>query len=432
MVYIKASVVRIKFLGGAGEVGRAAVLVKTAAGSVLFDYGVNFDQQGRPVFPEHVRPKDLLAVVLSHAHLDHSGGLPSLYVSVRPPIYATPLTMELSDVMYTDMIKLSGYYLPYTQDEVRAAMESAVPLTYGEPVELAKDVVLTVYNAGHVPGSAVSILEAEGRVVVFTGDFNLRDTALLRGADLGNIPRRADAVVMEATYASADHPAREALEAEFVAAVREVLEGGGTVLVPAFALGRAQELMLTLVKYDVGPVYVDGLARQVNTVVGKYPHLLRDYDLYKKAVEVAVEIPSAYVRKKAATQEPSVIISPAGMLKGGASLYYFKRLAGDPRNAVILPSFQAPDTPGFEVLSRGEALVDGTAVRVRARVEWFDFSAHSGRRELVEFVKHFDADSRVLFFHTEPDAAASLAAKLAGGGWDNVYIPLTAGEEVEL
>lgn len=422
---------RIKFLGGAGEVGRAAVLVKTSAGSVLFDYGVNFDSEGRPIFPEHVRPKDLLGVVLSHAHLDHSGALPSLYVSIKPPIYATPLTMELSDVMYTDMIKLSGYYLPYTHEEVKAAMESAVPLTYGEPLELAKDVTLTVYNAGHVPGSAISVLEADGRVVVFTGDFNLRDTALLRGADIYNLPRRADVVVMEATYAAADHPPRERLEAEFVSAVKEVLEGGGTVLVPSFALGRAQELMLTLAKYDVGPIYVDGLARQVNTIVGRYPHLLNDYDLYKKALEIAVEIPNAYVRK-AALQEPSVIISPAGMLKGGASLYYFKRLAGDPRNAIILPSFQAPDTPGFQILSSGEAFVDRTVVKVNARIEWFDFSAHSGRRELVEFMKYFSADTRIVLFHTEPNAAMSLAGRLAEVGIDNVYVPLTVGEELEL
>ncbi|MEL9991945.1 MAG: MBL fold metallo-hydrolase [Thermoproteus sp.] len=423
---------RIKFLGGAGEVGRAAVLVKTAAGSVLFDYGVNFDAQGRPVFPEHVRPKDLVAVVLSHAHLDHSGALPSLYVSVKTPIYATPLTMELSDVMYTDMIKLSGYYLPYTHDEVRAAMESAIPLTYGEPVELAPDITLTVYNAGHVPGSAISVLEAEGRTVVFTGDFNLRDTALLRGADLYNLPKKADVVVMEATYAAADHPPREELERSFVETVKEVVEGGGTVLVPSFALGRAQEVLLTLVKHDIGPIYVDGLARQVNSIVGKYPHLLNDFDLYRKALEAAVEIPNAYVRKKAVGQEPSVIISPAGMLKGGASLYYFKRLAGDEKNAIILPSFQAPDTPGFEVLSRGEALVEGTLVRVRARVEWFDFSAHSGRSELAEFVESFSDDTRVVLFHTEPSSAMYFVKWMQTRGRDNIYVPLVVGEELEV
>ncbi|MEZ0248218.1 MAG: MBL fold metallo-hydrolase [Thermoproteus sp.] len=423
---------RIKFLGGAGEVGRAAVLVKAATGSVLFDYGVNFDAQGRPVFPEHVRPKDLVAVVLSHAHLDHSGALPSLYVSVKTPIYATPLTMELSDVMYTDMIKLSGYYLPYTHDEVRAAMESAIPLTYGEPIELAPDITLTVYNAGHVPGSAISVLEAEGRTIVFTGDFNLRDTALLRGADLYNLPKKADVVVMEATYAAADHPPREELERSFVETVKEVVEGGGTALVPSFALGRAQEVLLTLAKHDVGPIYVDGLARQVNGIVGKYPHLLNDFDLYRKALEVAVEIPNAYVRKKAVGQEPSVIISPAGMLKGGASLYYFKRLASDERNAIILPSFQAPDTPGFEVLSRGEALVDGALVRVKARVEWFDFSAHSGRSELAEFVENFSEDTRVVLFHTEPSSAMYFVKWMQARGRDNIYVPLVVGEELEV
>lgn len=422
----------IKFLGGAGEVGRAAVLVKTSSGSILFDYGVNFDSQGRPVFPGHVRPKDLIAVVLSHAHLDHSGALPSLYVSVKPPVYATPLTMELSDVMYTDMIKLSGYYLPYTHEEVKATMDSAIPLTYGEPVELAPDIILTVYNAGHVPGSAISVLEAEGRTVVFTGDFNLRDTALLKGSDIYNLPKDPDFVIMEATYAMADHPPRETLESEFISAVKEVLEGGGTVLIPSFALGRAQEILLTLAKYDIGPIYVDGLARQVNVIVGKYPHLLNDYNLYRKAMEYAVEIPNAYVRKKAVGAEPSVIVSPAGMLKGGASLYYFKRLAADPKNAVILPSFQAPNTPGFDILSKGEALVDGTTIKVRARVEWFDFSAHSGRRELIEFAQRFSVNTRIILFHAEPQASLQLASEMALKGFDNIYVPLTPGEELVL
>lgn len=423
---------RIKFLGGAGEVGRLAVFIKTAANGVLLDYGVSFDAEDKPVFPLHVRPKDLTATFLSHAHLDHSGGLPSLYVSTRTPLYSTPLTMELSDLMYTDAIKLSGYYLPYTQEEVRETMASAVPLTYGEPVEIGRDAVLTAYNAGHIPGSAIGVLEIEGRVVVFTGDFNTVDTNLLRGADLYNLPKAPDVVIMEATYASADHPPREKLEKEFVQAVKEVLDQGGTVLIPSFALGRAQEIMLTLVKHGVNaPIYIDGLARQINQIVGRYPYLLRDPALYRKALEAAIEVPNTYVRK-GAIEEASVIITPAGMLKGGAALYYFKRLAQNRKNGIFLPSFQAPNTPGFEILSKGHAVVDGTLVKVEARLEWFDFSAHAGRREIVHFIKRFSADTRIILVHTEPKAAAPLVRRLAGEGFDNIYVPTEPGEEAVL
>ncbi|MEZ0319212.1 MAG: MBL fold metallo-hydrolase [Pyrobaculum sp.] len=423
---------KITFLGGAGEVGRLAVLVKTPSNGVLLDYGVSFDAQDRPVFPLHVRPKDLTAMFLSHAHLDHSGGVPSLYVSTRTPLYSTPLTMELSDLMYTDAIKLSGYYLPYTQEEVREVMSSAYPLTYGEPVEVGPDATLTVYNAGHIPGSAIGVFEIEGYTIVFTGDFNLVDTNLLRGADLYNIPKDPDVVIMEATYASADHPPREKLEKDFVQAVREVVEGGGSVLIPSFALGRAQEILLTLVRHGVDyPIYIDGLARQINQIVGRYPHLLRDPGLYKKALEAAVEVPNTYVRK-GVLEEPSIIITPAGMLKGGAALFYFKRLASNKKNGIFLPSFQAPNTPGFEILSRGYAVVDGATIKVEARLEWFDFSAHAGRRELEAFIKHFSSETRIILVHTDPMVSAPLVRRARSWGYDNIYVPTTPGEEVQL
>jgi len=422
----------LRLLGGAGEVGRLAVLIKTAYNGILLDYGVNFDAEGRPVFPLHVRPRDLTAVFLSHAHLDHSGGVPMLYVTTKTPLYATPLTMELSDLMYADAIKLSGYYLPYTQEEVREVMSNAFPLTYGEPVEIGRDAVLTAYNAGHVPGSAIGVIEVEGVTVVFTGDFNLSDTNLLRGADLYNIPRNPDIVIMEATYASSTHPPRDKMEAEFVNAVREVVESGGTVLIPSFALGRAQEILLTLVKnkLDSYPIYIDGLARQINQIIGRYLHLVRDPALYKKALEVAIEVPNAYVRK-GVTEEPSIIIAPAGMLKGGAALFYFKRLAANRKNGIFLPSFQAPNTPGFEILSKGYAVIEGTPIKVEARVEWFDFSAHAGRDELRAFIKYFHEDTNILLVHTDPAASSPFVKQLIEEG-RRVYLPTTVGEELYL
>ncbi len=423
---------RIKFFGGAGEVGRAAILVKTPNNGVLLDYGVNFDESGKPVFPLHVRPRDLTAIFLSHAHLDHSGGLPALYVSTKTPIYSTPLTMELSDLMYTDAIKISGYYLPYTQEEVRETMSSAYPLTYGEPIEIGKDAEMTVYNAGHIPGSAICVLEVEGSTVVYTGDLNIRDTNLLRGADLYNLPKDADLVLMEATYAATTHPPREVLDREFVNAVVEVVEGGGVVLIPTFALGRAQEVLVTLVKHNVNfPIYIDGLARQINQIIARYPHLLRDPALYRKALDMAIEVPNTYVRR-GAIEESSIIITPAGMLKGGAALYYFKKLASNKKNGILLPSFQAPNTPGFEILSKGYAVVDGTVVKVEARLEWFDFSAHAGGDELEKFVKRFSPETKIVLIHTEPQSTAPLVERLFDQGYRNVYLPTQPGEELHL
>ncbi|WP_084019907.1 MBL fold metallo-hydrolase [Vulcanisaeta thermophila] len=423
----------IKFLGGGGEVGRMAIFIKDASmdKGVLLDYGVNFDENDRPVLPGHVRPRDLIAVFLSHAHLDHCGALPSLYVSAPPPLYATPLTLELADIMFRDAIKLSGYYLPYEDEEIKAVLEHAVPVTYGEDVEVNGDVRAEVLNAGHVPGSMLTLLEVNGARVLFTGDFNLAPTNLLRGADLYHVPRDVDVVIMEGTYVNFTHPPREEVEGEFISAVKETLEGGGSVLIPVFTIGRAQEILVTLYKYGIDyPVIVDGLARVANQVVAKYPHYLADPSMYMKALEGSLEVMTDQQRRSL-LREPSIILSPAGMLKGGAAVYYLKRLGRDRKNAIILPSYQAPDTPGFELLTRGRAFIDKGELFLEAKLYWFDFSAHSGKAELEEFIRYFSPDTRIFIVHTEPIKAMQFMDRLRDKyGVDNVRVPIN--EEVVL
>lgn len=123
--------------------------------------------------------------------------MPSLYVSSPPPVYATPLTLELADIMFKDAIKLSGYYLPYEDEEIKAVLDHAIPVTYGEDVDISKDVRATIINAGHVPGSMLTLLEINGARILFTGDFNLSPSNLLRGADINNVPKDVDVVIME-------------------------------------------------------------------------------------------------------------------------------------------------------------------------------------------------------------------------------------------
>jgi putative mRNA 3-end processing factor len=421
--------VTVEVLGGGGEVGRMAILVRGSRNAVLLDYGVNFDEEGRPIFPLHVRPRDLTAVVLSHAHLDHCGALPGLYVSSSPPLYTTPLTAELAELMFRDAVKLSGYYLPYEEEEVRNALRQAKPVNFNEAVELNGDSLMFL-NAGHVPGSVMTLMSIDGYRILFTGDFNLAPSNLLDGADLYNVPRDIDLVVMEATYAGGTHPPRERLEEDFIKAVKETLEEGGSVLIPSFTIGRTQELLLTLIKHDVTevPIYVDGLARVANRVISKYPQFLRDPNLYAKAMTYSTEIMGNYFRRNA-LRDQAVIITPAGMLKGGAAVYYLKRLGGDRRNAVILPSYQAPDSPGYDLLTKGVVRVDNEEIRVNAKVYWFDFSAHSGLEELVNFIRYFSDNTNILIVHSSPRNALRLSEHLEGR---NIHVTLTTGEAFEL
>lgn len=421
--------VTVEVLGGGGEVGRMAILVRGSRNAVLLDYGVNFDEEGRPIFPLHVRPRDLTAVVLSHAHLDHCGALPGLYVSSSPPLYTTPLTAELAELMFRDAVKLSGYYLPYEEEEVRNALRQAKPVNFNEAVELNGDSLMFL-NAGHVPGSVMTLMSIDGYRILFTGDFNLAPSNLLDGADLYNVPRDIDLVVMEATYAGGTHPPRERLEEDFIKAVKETLEEGGSVLIPSFTIGRTQELLLTLIRHDVTevPIYVDGLARVANRVISKYPQFLRDPNLYAKAMTYSTEIMGNYFRRNA-LRDQAVIITPAGMLKGGAAVYYLKRLGGDRRNAVILPSYQAPDSPGYDLLTKGVVRVDNEEIRVNAKVYWFDFSAHSGLEELVNFIRYFSEGTNILIVHSSPRNALRLSEHLEGR---NIHVTLTTGEAFEL
>lgn len=231
--------------------------------------------------------------------------------------------------------------------------------------------------------------------------------------------------MIEGTYADVDHPDREEVEREFVEAVREVIESGGNVLVPSFSLGRAQEILSLLYeRFSGGTVYYDGMVRAVNSILVSYPEYVNRYELLVRALKEFEEVKSAGQRRKVAKSEGVVVVASAGMLKGGPALYYLKRFYDNPRNAVFLVSYQAPATPGRRLLEQG-ALDD--IGPVRARVEWFDFSSHTGFSGLLKVIKSFQGLEAVVIIHTS-EAAYSLAKALEESY--QVYVP-RVGEVVE-
>ncbi|MEM0111851.1 MAG: MBL fold metallo-hydrolase, partial [Candidatus Parvarchaeota archaeon] len=274
--------VQIKFLGGTREVGRVAILVGTEKTRVLLDYGVMLNHE--PGFPIHVSPKDVDAIILGHGHLDHSGAIPIFYIHGRIPTYTSALTAELSQLLISDFIHLSSYYLPYEYLELKAMMKNIKPLNYGVKQEIG-DMTIQLLNAGHIPGSAHVLIEAEGKRILYTGDFNIVETRLLEGSSMNY--GELDAVIMESTYANEDHTERKQLEKKFVEAVTEVVENGGTVLVPAFSIGRAQEIACVLAAHHFEyPVYLDGMAREASRVMMNYPQFLRDPKLFMDAIHM--------------------------------------------------------------------------------------------------------------------------------------------------
>ena len=385
---------QVRFLGGAREVGRIGIAVKSEKTQVLLDYGVMLDHE--PGFPMHVPPKEVDALILTHSHLDHSGAIPIFYIEGQRPLYTNKLNLELTQLLIQDFIHLSSYYLPFEYLELKTMMRSNKHLDYGVEEELG-DMRFQLLNAGHTPGSAQVLIEAEGKRLLYTSDFNIADSKLLEGASMnyGDL----DAVIMESTYADEDHAERSELEKRFVESVTDVVEKGGIVLVPAFGVGRAQEITCILTAYHFEyPIVLDGMAREASRIMMNYKEFLRDPKLFVDAMHSADWVEGWRDRRKA-LKTPSVIVSPAGMLKGGPAAFYVSKIGKKADNAIFLVSYQIPGTPGKELLDKGICTIDGKVRRVKAHVEHFDFSSHCGASQLKDALRRLGGKPKVFVVH---------------------------------
>ncbi len=385
---------QVGFLGGAREVGRIGITVKSEKSKVVLDYGVMLDHE--PGFPMHVPPKELDAIILTHSHLDHSGAIPMFYINDKKPLYTNRLNLELTQILIQDFIHLSGYYLPFEYLELDAMMHNNRHLDFGVE-EAIGDMKVKLFDAGHTPGSAQVLIEADGKKILYTGDYNMEDSKLLKGAsmDYGDL----DAVVTESTYASEDHTPRPELEKSFVEAATEVVERGGTVLVPAFGVGRAQEIacVLTANHFEY-PVVLDGMAREASRIIMNYKEFLRDPRLFMNAIHSADWVDGWRDRRRA-SKDPGVIISPAGMLKGGPSQFYVSKIGKKAGNAIFLVSYQIPGTPGKQLLDKGITMIDGKVSKVKAQYRHFDFSSHCGASQLKEGLRRLGGKPKVFAVH---------------------------------
>jgi putative mRNA 3-end processing factor len=397
----------LKFLGGTGQVGRSSVAVKSGGTQLLLDYGILMGRE--PGFPMHISPGDVDGIVLTHSHLDHSGAIPIFHIAGGVPVYGTRMSFDLTKLLIADFIRLSGYYLPFEFLELQAMMSHCVHVGYRQPVDVG-GLTLELFDAGHIPGSAQAVVATPSRRLLYTSDFNTRATALLRGADqdYGKI----DVVVMESTYASEDHANRDTVMNALIEKVREVVERGGTVLIPAFSVGRSQEILSVLAAHDFEhPVAVDGMAKDANKIIARYSEYLRDPQLFKVALNKANWV-QGWKDRRLAVRKPWVIVSPAGMLKGGNAIFYMNNVARKEENAIFLISYQVPGSPGRRLLDTGKFILGGKTREVKAEVQKFDFTSHCGRNELLETAKLIDGDAMFFVMHGNEENCHYLAEVL--------------------
>ncbi|WP_435196903.1 MBL fold metallo-hydrolase [Natronomonas sp. EA1] len=429
---------KLEFLGGAREVGRSAILVNDR---LLLDFGMKTATP--PQYPVgRVSPE---ALVVSHGHLDHVGAIPALLSGTnRPEIHWTPVTREFAGMLARDTLKLHGGtpQCPFTETEVHRMSEVSVEHGYRESFEAAGHEV-TFYNAGHIPGSAHVLVDDGDTRLLYTADFhdtNHRGSGApasrtnrlgepIRGQRLvsGTTERpEADVVLCESTYADVEHDERGEVERRFVESVQTTVREGGTVVVPAFAIGRTQEILMVCAAHDID-CYVDGMGKRVTEMLRNYPDFVRDGEALRRAKSNARFVNGRDGQRKRIADQPTVIVTTSGMLTGGPAMTYIPEIRGNPTNKICFSGYQVEGTPGRNLLERGRAEIDGRVMPVAARTEAYDFSAHADGAGLRAFLDHY-ADSRILVNHG--DSCAWFAEELRGEGYDATAPDLGAVVEV--
>ncbi|MBY9010189.1 MAG: MBL fold metallo-hydrolase [Candidatus Lokiarchaeota archaeon] len=423
--------VKISFLGSCREVGRSAILIESKSGAqCILDYGIRFTGENRLPFKADIH--NLKAIALSHCHVDHSGGLPYLFKDSDIPFFTNPLTLRISEILLEDMIKVSNYPYPFGYREIKKTRKNALFLKNGVRQKIDHEFFLTFFSAGHIPGSVSILVEVDKKKILYTGDINNQETNLIFPANPHELPE-IDALITESTYSGREHPLREKLEKRFIEEILNTIDNGGNVLIPAFGVARSQEILLVLEKYNYkNDIYIDGLARKILTEYSQFPESFRNFSHFKSAAKKA-QFVSKEKRKKIGGKSRALIISPSGMLKGGAAIEYIPTFLDDPNSAVFLVGYQVEGTPGrklvdekifeFKEKSRRTNQSRDMLIKAKCKIEYFDFSSHADKFHLNDYIDKvkFRNNSKFIFcIHGDEKSTTSFAHNLSKENYNSV------------
>lgn len=405
-------------LGGFKQVGRSCMLVTTSESKILLDCGIHPGvKETWNAYPRldwvDLDINQLDAVIISHAHLDHTGFLPMLYkYGYKGPTYCSDPTLALMTLLQSDFVKVAdkeGGNILYDLKDVREVIKHTITLPYGLVTDISPDTKLVMNNAGHILGSATIHLHIGEGVhnIVYTGDFKNGKTLLLDSA-VWNYPR-VETLIMESTYGAREDvmPSRIEVEKYFVNTINDVIKKGGKVVIPVPAVGRSQEMMLVLDKYMrekkmvEAPIFIEGMISEATAIHIAYPEYLAKDLRTKILVEDENPFLSDYFtvvdhpknREEALEQGPAIIMATSGMLEGGPVLDYFSKLASSEKNGMVFVSYQIPGTMGRRVLDGSKQV---SILDERGKIKILDvkcgvskvegFSGHSDYNELMRYV----------------------------------------------
>ncbi|MBC8283535.1 MAG: MBL fold metallo-hydrolase [Nitrospinae bacterium] len=407
---------RFHFLGGGNEVGNVGCILEDHTGTkLLMDYGM------APTSPPRY-PREAPMVsdcILTHSHIDHIGMAPWLASNHGTLLHCTALTKMIIEPMWHDCYKVSkieGYPLAWDKRDLDEALANRRPHPFYEENQLGQW-KWKFLPAGHIPGAAMTLIETGDKKILFSGDFDTRDSELVSGAQ----PIDCDILFIEGTYAGRSHPNKDEERERFLERVLEVVERNGTCLIPAFANGRTQDILMLL--HRTNPqlnVHIDGMGKRLAKMYLENEEYLRDKDALISALSWAKKVGSKSDKKKAL--EADVIITTSGMLNGGPSIWYLNRLRNDLRNAILLTGYQAEDTGGRMLLEQKRISIFGNISPIDLEVDQFSFSTHAGQQELVDFVEGCKPKD-VVIYHTDSTQSRPLLAEILQNKGYNVHCP---------
>lgn len=450
---------RISFLGGANEVGASGLIVETGGRRVLIDCGIRLSPRSSGGLAPDQLPDlsqieggsgKLDAILVTHAHTDHTGALELVVERFADvPVYATEPTVALTRILHEDArrimqsrLEAEGELPLYDDLAVERLMAVLTPVPFGMRLPIGGELAVTFFPAGHIAGAAMIGLESAEGSLLISGDLSISPQRTVDGARPPAF--RPDALVLESTYGGRLHANRAVQERKLVETVARVTEAGGKALIPAFALGRAQEILLILGEYmrrgelAPVPVWADGMVRAVCQAYSMFADLL-PLPLQEQQARFFIPpirpVQSAEQRNQILWEPgPAVIVASSGMLAGGPSLSYARHLVGKPEHAVLLTGYQDEESPGRRLQrlaerGGGTLRLGAEKLDVRCQIATYALSAHADEAQLISLTETLDPE-HVLIVHGEPSARQSLEAALARRG-RIVHLP-EAGQSITL
>lgn len=465
---------KIEFIGGAQTVTGSQHLLHINGKKILLECGL-FQGRRNETYDKNknfkFNPAEIDALILSHAHIDHSGNIPNLVSKgFKGLIYATSATVDLCQIMLRDSAHLQEKDIEwvnkkklkkgeepieplYVLEDVEKAMEQFVGVQYNRTIDLSPGIRFTFRDAGHILGSAGVHLEIEeaGNKKInfgFSGDIGRPDSPVIKSPD---VLRDLDVLIMESTYGNRLHSPAEEVEEDFASTIMKVINEGGKVIIPAFAVGRTQTIVYLLHKlFDQNripeiPIYVDSpMAFDATAVFRSHPECL-DRETYRIFLEEGTD-PFGfgrlkYIKKTEESKElnektgPMIIISASGMAEGGRILHHLANNIGNPKNLILFVGYAAEHTLARRIMDGNERVnIFGEEYEVRAKIKKMDyFSGHADQKELLDYLRLNQQNKlkNIFLVHGEEDMALPFREKLLQKGYKNVQFP-ASGEIINI